>query len=205
MASLPATVLAVLVTALLVAAVTVVIRARFESPRQRTVIRVRHVLGPALLVALVVGLGLTPLGATTVALAWEVGDDAPDAVPVGEAEHRTIAAPVQALPGTTYIVRGRGVTVEAWERTDDGLAVAVELPATDEAGPREATVRLTPYPATLPRRTLAALHEAHPLAAMAGATGAVLGPLYLLGRVALDGDRPVFRSRRRWLRRRLGG
>lgn len=206
MIALSAALLALLVVTLLVATVTVALRLQFEQPRNRDVVRVRHALGPAILVATVVGVGLTLLGATTVGLTYSVDIAGPDsdATLVGETVSRVVEVPVATLPGTTYVVRGRGVAVDTWEREGSALIVTVALPVADEGGTSRATLRLTPYPATLPRSTVASLHDLSPVAAMAGSTGSILVPLYLLGRVLLDGDRPLIRTRRRWLRRRLG-
>lgn len=199
--------LATLVVTLLVAAVVVAVRLRFEQPHRRKVVRVRHVLGPACLVAAAVGLGVTPLGATTVELTYAVGAGADRGVGDGvtdEGALQRVEVPVAVLPGTTYIVRGDGVDVQSWRRSAAGLEVTVRFPTGATPGSHRASLRLTPYPATLPGSLLGSLHDGHPVVAMVGASGVVLGPLYLLARLLLDGEKPVLRTRRRWLRQKLG-
>lgn len=199
--------LATLVVTLLIAAVVVAVRLRFEQPHRRKVVRVRHVLGPAFLVAAVVGIGVTPLGATTVELTYAVGAgadrDAGDGGTDGD-ELQRVEVPVAVLPGTTYIVRGAGVDVQSWSRSATGLHVTVRFPTGATPGSHQASLRLTPYPATLPRSLLGSLHDGHPVIAMLAASGVILGPFYLLARLLLDGEKPVLRTRRRWLRKKLG-
>lgn len=201
------TLLSVFVGCLLLAAVVVVMRLRFEQPHQRQVVRVRHVLGPAVLVLVAMGLGVTALGATEFELVYSVVEevDQPGGeVPVNEASVQRLEVSVAAMPGTIYMVRGWGVTVESYQRRAGTLEVMVRLPAVQEPGTYRAMLRLTPYAATLPRGLLAVLYDHHPLSAMIASTGALVVPVYLLARLLVDGEKPVFRTRHRWLRRRLG-
>lgn len=209
MATAGVVLLGALVVGLVGIAAVVATRVRLEQPRSRQVWRVRHVVGTAFVVLAVVALGVPLVGATSFEVAYVVGDAGAavdDPVPVGEAVERTVAVPLEGLPGATYLVRGRGVAVEDWRRGAGTMVVDIALPAADEPGTYRGTLRLTPYPAVLPRPVLAALAGRHPLVAMAAATAVLLVPPYLLVRLLVDGDRPVVRTARRHRgRRRPGG
>lgn len=198
--------LSVLVVALLGAGVFVVVKVRRDQPRNRPVIRVRHVTGPIFLVAAVVAIGVTPIGAVTFDITYQVAaepDASDDAIPVGESATQTLEVPVEPLFGTTYVVRSHGLSVESWQRVGSTMLVTVSIPPTGEPGTHSATLHFTPYPRLLPRGVLEDLHDLSPLAGMLGSAAMVIPP-YLLARLLLDGDRPLFRPRSRWLRRRLG-
>lgn len=207
MVSAGITLLSTLVIALLGAWVFIIVKVRREQPRTRPMVRVRHVIGPLFLVLAVVLMGVTPLAALTFNLTYEVSPGAssnPDAIPIDESVTETLAVPIDRLPGTTYIVRSQGVLIDDWELDGDMAMVTVRFPPVEEAGTYTATLHLTPYPAVLPTDILQELHDISPLAGMVGSAVALLTPPYLLARILLDGDRPLFRTRNRWLWRRLG-
>lgn len=200
-------ILSLLVLALLAAGIVVGIKVRREQPRTRPVVRVRHVLGPVFLVATIVLLGVTPIAGMTFDLTYQVATsptDESDAIPVGESATQSIEVPVQSLPGTTYVVRSEGVSVDSWRREASMVVVTVTIPPSQEPGTFTATLSLTPYPAILPNTVLEGLHDRSPLAAMLGSAVVLLIPPFLLTRLLIDGDRPLFRTRNRWLWRRLG-
>lgn len=199
--------LSLLLIALLGAGVIVVIKVRREQARKRPVIRIRHVLGPIFIVAAVVAIGVTPLASLSFDLSYEVSGTPPsssDAIPTGESATQTIEVPIEPLPAIKYVVRGSGVSVNSWQRQDSTMFVSVTIPASQNPGTYSSTLRLTPYPAILPTSLLEDLHDLSPLAAMLGSAVALLAPPYILSRLLLDGDRPIFRTRNRWLWRRLG-
>lgn len=199
--------LSTLLIGLLGAWIFVVIKVRREQPRTRPVVRVRHVLGPVFLVAAVVAMGVTPLAALSFDLTYEVSSSSSpdgDAIPVGEPATETIEVPVEPLPGTTYVVRSGGVDVEEWQLDGATMLVTVSIPPAEQPGTYSATLQLTPYPVVLPGDVLEGLHDRSPLAGMLGSAAALVIPPFLLSRLLLDGDRPLFRTRNRWLWRRLG-
>lgn len=199
--------LSTLVVTLLGAWVFIIVKVRREQPRKRPIVRVRHVLGPLFIVAAVVTMGVTPLGALTFDLTYEVSASStsnPDTIPAAESVTETLRIPIDRLPGTTYVIRSQGVLIEDWLLNGDTMVVTIRIPPVEEAGTYTATLHLTPYPAVLPNDILQELHDLSPLAGMIGSAFALLTPPYLLARVLLDGDRPLFRTRNRWLWRRLG-
>lgn len=199
--------LSLVIIALLGAAVVVIVQMRRDQqPRAQPVVRVRHVIGPVFLVVVIVVMGVTPLGALTFDVTYQVAADpaaSSDAIGVGESVTETIAVPIEPLFGVTYLVSGEGVTVESWQREGSTVMVSVTFPQREEPGSYSATLHLTPYPGLLPQAILEELHERNPLLAMFSAAG-LLVPLYLLSRLLLDGDRPLYRLRSRRLRRWLG-
>lgn len=199
--------LSILVFTLLGAWIFVLIKVRRAQPRTRPVVRVRHVLGPIFLVAAIVAMGVTPLAETSFDLSYEVSAESnpnSDAIPVGESATETIDVPIEPLPGTTYVIRSQGVLVEDWRINGDVMLVTIVIPPATEPGTYSATLQLTPYPAVLPRDVLGNLHDRSPLMGMLGSMVALVIPPYLLARILLDGERPLFRTRSRWLWQRLG-
>lgn len=207
MASLTTVLLSLLVIALLLGVVTVGVQIRLANRRRRPVVRVKHVYGSLLLVLAVVALGIAPLGPASFGLTYQVAEQ-PDlgdeAVPVREPAVETVTVPVDGLPGTRMVVRADGATVRSWEQLGDELRVTVEFPAREKVGQYEARLTVTPYPAVLPASTLESLHDRSPAMAAVATAGVIVLPLALLGRLLLDGDRPLHQPRNRWLRRRLG-
>lgn len=207
MVSATVSLLALLVLALLIAGVYIRIKVRREQARTRPVVRVRHVIGPLFLVVAVALMAVTPIGGLSFDLSYQVSaseNPSGDAIPINESASQTLDVPLEPLPGTTYVVRGQGVSIESWQREASTMQVSVMIPPNQESGTHSATLQFTPYPAILPEDILQALHDRSPLAAMVGSAATVLVPLYLLARLLLDGDRPLFRTRNRWLWRRLG-
>lgn len=199
--------LSLIVVALLGAGIVVIVRVwRDQQPRAQPVVRVRHIVGPVFLVAVVVALGVTPLGALTFEVTYQVSADSgasDDAIAVGESVIETIAVPIEPLFGVTYVVSGEGVSVESWDREGSTVVVSVAIPPATEPGSYSATLYVTPYPGLLPQAVLEELHQRSSLIAMFGSVG-LLVPPYLLTRLLLDGDRPLYRLRNRRLRRWLG-
>lgn len=199
--------LSTLVIAMLGGWIYVIVKVRREQPRKRPVVRVRHVLGPLFIVAAIATIGVTPIASLSFDLAYEVSassDPAGDAIPVGVSATETLEVPIEPLPGTTYVVRSQGVFVEDWQLEGSVMLVTIRIPPAEQAGTYTATLHLTPYPAVLPGGVLEDLHDRNPLAGMLGSAAALVFPPYLLSRLLLDGDRPLFRTRNRWLWRRLG-
>lgn len=175
-------------------------RAARDPDPHRAVWRVSDVAEGAFLVLLVLSVALTPLGVASFQLTFLIGADSGEsryAVPVGESMTRTIELPVTRTPATQLVVEGDGLTVERWDRTDDGLAVTVTVPPTEATGPRSTAVTVYPYPAVLPNGVIGPLHGIHPaVAVLASALALLVIPvgLYLL---FIDGSRPLRISRER--------
>lgn len=199
--------LSLIVFALLGAGIVIIVQVRRDQqPRAHPVVRVRHVIGPVFLVAAIVALGVTPLGALSFDLTYQVSADPgtnEDTIPVDQPTNETFSVPIEPLFGVTYVVSGEGVSVESWDREGSTVVVSVAIPPAKEPGSYSATLHLTPYPELLPQAVLEDLHERNPLLAMLSSAG-LLVPLYLLIRLLLDGDRPLYRLRNRRLRRWLG-
>lgn len=199
--------LSLIVLALLGAGIVIVVQVRRDQqPRAQPVVRVRHVFGPVFLVAAIIAMGVTPLGAMSFDLTYQVSADPGvngDEIPVDQPTTETIAVPIEPLFGTTYVVQGQGVTVESWHREGSTVMVSVTFPPAQEPGSYSARLHLTPYPGLLPQAVLEDLHERNPLLATFSSAG-LLVPFYLMIRLLLDGDRPLYRLRNRRLRRWLG-
>lgn len=205
MVSFTIVLLSTLLIALLAAGIYVVIKVRRDQPRTRAVVRVRHVIGPTFLVVAVIAIGVTPLGTLSFDMEYEVASSpGEDAIPVDEGTTDTFEVPIEPLPGTTYVVRSEGVSVERWVVEEETMRVTVRIPPAVEPGAYSATLQVTPYLRVLPGGLLEELHDRHPVVAMLGTAATLVLPFYLLVRLLFDGDRPLYRPRRRWIRRRLG-
>lgn len=185
----------------------VLVKVRREQPRSRPVVRVRHLIGPAVFILGVLAIMLTLIGTVSFSLTYVVTanpDATSETITLDEPATRTIELPVEPLPGLTYIVRGQRVKVEEWMQTGSTMEVTVSIPPPPETGEYSSTLTVTPYPALLPRNVLESLHDIHSTVAMAASAIAAALPPYVVASLLLDGERPLFRTRRRWLWRRLG-
>ena len=188
---------------LLLAAAGLLVRVRrgwsTERPG-RTVLRVRDVVEPLLIVGVVTFVAVTPLGAASYQLTYVATVDSSGqyTIPVGESVTRNVSIDADDNPATVRVVRAKGMTILGSERNGSVTDLTVSIPPPESAGPRGMSVNVYPYPAALPRPVLEELHDVHPVLANAVSTGAVFGALWLLYRLALDRDRPIVTSRSHW-------
>jgi signal peptidase len=163
----------------------------------------------------------------------ETGGEDPRVLPVGENSTVPLEATVVRTPltqvlieteGMTLINTTRGDTTEAANATappanrqpgifgafrqrfitTSSMTLNADVPAQAQPGAHTATVSIYPYPATLPKDTLAQLHAIHPWLAALGSVLVVIVPGYVLYWLLIDTTTPIRSSRRRWLHR-LGG
>ncbi|WP_255151776.1 signal peptidase I [Halorarius halobius] len=167
-------------------------RSRHDRPG-RPVYRVRDVVVPLLVVGVLTGLAVTPLGADAYRLTYvasEPGEPGAEVV-VGEPTTREMNVDVSATPFVQFVVDGEGLTVDRATATGDRLDVQVTLPPPARPGVHQAVLRVYPYPGVLPHDWLVVLHRFHPLAAVLGSLSVVFGPLVAGYTLLVDGSRPI--------------
>lgn len=183
------------------------VRARWRQKRPgRTVLRIRDVVEPLLLVGLVTFVAVTPLGAATYQLTYVATADGSGqySIPIDEAATRNVSIHATDTPFTTRVVRAEGMTVVDREANGSSIDLTVSIPPPGSAGPRDTAIRVYPYPSVAPQSVIERLHDVHPAVAILGTSGTLFGALYLLYRLSLDPDRPIFTSRSHWAEH-LGG
>lgn len=200
---------AVVLAAIMLSAIGLLVRLRttWKTHRPgRTVLRVRDVVEPVLLVGLVTAVAVTPLGAASYQLTYVASQDTGGqyTIPIDEATTRTVTVDATTTPITHHVVRAEGMTVVDRRPTADGIELTVSIPPPAAAGPQATSVRVYPYLGVLPADLTERLHDVHPVAAILGTSGLLFAVLYLLYRLGLDRDRPVFQARSHWAER-LGG
>jgi signal peptidase len=160
----------------------------------RSITRIGDVVPPLLAATGVGAVGLLGAGVAVQETAFVASTGAATGrrvVPVGEAVRRSLTVAVAGPPFTTVLVESEGLRVASQSVTAGGVDLSVVVPARGTPGVVEGAVRVAPYPATLPRPVLAALHGVHPLVARVGSVLPVLGALYGLYALAVDGATPV--------------
>lgn len=188
---------------LLLAAAGLLVRVRrgWNAKRPgRTVLRVRDVVEPLLIVGLVTFVAVTPLGAASYQLTYVATADAGGeyTIPVDETVTRNVSVEADRSPVTARVIRADGMTIVDSERNGSVTDLTVSIPPPEATGSQTMTVNVYPYPAVLPRPVLEDFHDVHPVLANAVSTALVFGALWILYRLALDRDRPVMTSRTRW-------
>lgn len=166
----------------------------------RTVLRVRDVVEPLLIVGVVTFVAVTPLGAASYQLTYvaTAEDGGEYTIPVGETVTRNISIDADRSPATTRVIRAEGMTIVDSRRNGSVTDLTVSIPPPEATGPQGMTVNVYPYPSVLPQSVLEDLHDVHPALANVASTVAVFGALWLLYRLALDPERPIMTSRTHW-------
>lgn len=175
--------------------------------RDRGITRDRHLFAAFLAVGLVVGTAVVVDGGRSHGneyVATETPSGGPDTVTAGTTRNETFRINRSASPLTRVVVDARGTTVTDVTRNATAVTVRTQLSAPDEVGPFSARLGIYRYPAVLPLGVTRWLVGVHPAIAALVSVAATLSPLGLLA-LALDGKRPVRPSRRRRIRRILGG
>lgn len=161
-----------------------------RDPRERTLLRVGHVVPPLLA-------GLLVLGVVVVLLASSSHAVVLDGAGVGGGT-ATVSLHADRGPLTHVVVGAEGATIE--ERTVEGDAMDVTLSVAEASDGGGQRLVVYPYPRTLPAPAIESLHAVHPALAAFSVVSAILGPLGLVYALAIDGRQPL----RRPLRRRGG-
>jgi len=204
-----------------------------RSDRQRTrknVLRSREVVLPVLILVLVSGVLFVSLGSaqqTEVYTVTEQSTSVPSTLTVGESETESISLRTTQSPFTYTVTETDGMEVvqttsdpnvdvgdqprpEAagwlpWLSSESSIqTVETRIPAQETTGPHATSIRVHPYPTTLPGSVITLLHGIHPLVAATVTVGAGVLPLYLVYWLLLDPTTPLRGSRSR-LVRTLGG
>jgi signal peptidase len=207
--------------------------ARSSRPRGReTVLRSREVVRPAMVVAVLVGVVLVSMAAVHQTQTYQVRDadtSDPTALPVGEPQTESLlvrlastpvthlvtdtdgmriveTAPADASPGRNAVGRGDGLDWIRQRLLESSIQnVTVAIPPQATAGVHTTSLDVYPYPATLPRGVVVALHGVHPLLAALTTVLVGVGPFYLCYWALVDPVAPLRSTRHRVLRRLGGG
>lgn len=171
----------------------------------RDVTRMGDVLRPLFVMALVLGLLLPVIGASSHELlfvATETGVGPPQVVPVGESVEKTVVVETWVPPFTTTIIESKQLTVLDRQVVETGIELSVNVPAYETVGPRRYSVAVRAYPSTLPESILERLTAIHWTVALVVSLLPVFLPLLAIYLVVMDGGAPVRPPRSRWLHRR---
>ncbi|WP_280585819.1 signal peptidase I [Halorubrum sp. Boch-26] len=203
------------------------------SDRRRTrknVLRSREVVLPVLVLVIVVSVAFVSMGAvgqTEVYTVTEQPTPLPSTLTVGESETESISLQMTTSPFAHVVTEAHGMEIvrttlepgvadgsqppgEAagwlpWQPFESSSrTVETRITAPETAGSHSTSIRIHPYPATLPEGIITLLHEIHPLvAAIATVVTGVL-PLYVIYWLLVDSTVPLRSSRSR-LERTFGG
>ncbi|MBX0323019.1 signal peptidase I [Halomicroarcula sp. F13] len=179
-----------------------------ETTRGRDVVRLRTLLLPLVLMAVVGTSAAFVLGAPAAVATFTV-TDTPSAselsIPVGESATRTLDVDIGEQPAYTHqFIETNGMAIESTDATAESGALRVQIPAQSEPGPYRGEVRLYRYPAIVPYGVVAPLQAVHPAVAALTTMSTLFGAIYVLTWVFVDGKTVLqVQSRRRPLGRRL--
>lgn len=170
------------------------LRGRTASRPSRSVLRVRDVLWPVFVVAVISAVGLQFVGGHTnqvtyVALSSET--EGPNRLTVGEAGTDSFTVDRSKLPMTTHAVSTDGMTITNRTQNASTITVSVRIPPPTHTGVVTTTVTVNRYVTVLPTGIVHRLHGIHPLLAGATTVGTVMLPLVALAAAAIDGKRPI--------------
>lgn len=170
------------------------LRGRTASRPSRSVPRVRDVLWPVFVVAVISAIGLQFAGAQTkqmtyVALSSET--DGPNRLTVGEAGTDSFTINRSELPMTAYVVSADRMTITNQTRNDSTITVSVRIPPPTHTGVVTTTVTVNRYVTVLPMGIIRRLHGIHPFLAGATTVGVTMLPLVVLVTLAIDGKQPI--------------
>lgn len=171
------------------------------GPR-RDVPRVRDLVRPVFLVALLTTVCVLAYGGATydlsvVAVGPAATPDGQSTMLVGTTLDVQAVVTSPATPFTTRVAGGDGVDLTRVAYTPENVTVDATVLPPATIGPVPARLTVNQYPAVLPRSALEWLHGIHPLAAASTTTALVFGPLWLGYVVLVDGATPIRRSRSR--------
>ncbi len=219
------------VVALLIGVVAVT-AARSSRRRARdSVLRSRDVVVPAVLVSVLIGVTLVSIAAVHQTQRYQVTTDETNdltALTVGEPRTESLTVRLASTPVTHLVTETDGMRIVETSSTNDSLGrdtverddilgslrqrflesssrnVTVTIPPQGQPGVHATSLDVYPYPATLPRGVVLAIHGVHPLLAALATVLVGIGPLYLCYWLLFDTVAPLRRTRSRLLRR-LGG
>jgi len=179
-----------------------------ETTRGRDVVRLRTLLLPLVLMAIVGTSAAFVLGAPAAVATFTVTETPSSSglsLPVGEPATRTLDVDIGERPAYTHqFIETNGMVIESTDITAESDGVQVRVPAQTEPGPHRGEIRLYRYPASLPYGVVASLQAVHPAVAALTTMSTLFGGIYVLTWVFVDGKAVLqVRSRRRPLGRRL--
>jgi signal peptidase len=219
------------VLALLIGVILFTVGTASRRRARERVLRSRDVLLPAVIVAVLVGVALVSLAPvnetqTYRVTAADIGGDT--TLTVGEQRTESLTVDLATTPVTHLVTETEGMRIvdsrpatdrlgpDAGDRGDgldwirqhllesESLNITVTIPAQSTTGPYRTSLDVYPYPATLPRGIVTALHGVHPILAALSTLSIAIAPLYVLYWALVDTTAPL-RSTRNRLLRRLGG
>lgn len=167
----------------------------------RSIIRVADFMTPVFVGVIVGGIVIVLTGATVHELTYvavESGGNAPNTLTVGEPATETIFINATAIPFTNRFVSTDGLTIEQSSRNATTISATAHIPAQTESGIHPTSVEVYRYPAVVPRRWIAAIHDLHPAVAAALTTSLVFTPFLLLYGLFFDGKSPLRSGGSRW-------
>lgn len=170
------------------------LRGRTASRPSRSVPRVRDVLWPVFVVAVISAVGLQFVGGHTkqvtyVALSSET--DEPNRLTVGEAGTDSFTINQSKPPMTTHVVSTDRMTITNQTRNASTITVSVRIPPPTQTGVVTTTVTVNRYVTVLPTSIIHRLHGIHPLLAGSTTVGVAMLPIVILATVGIDGKRPI--------------
>jgi signal peptidase I, archaeal type len=195
-----------------------------------SVLRSREIILTATVVAVIMAVVLVSFAATQQTTVYQVtANDTENAQTLTVGAERTEALTVRlartpvsyaivdtagmTITNSTVVESGNGPRMSeagrlGWLRTQllepEEQNVTATIPAQSATGPHRTSLRVHPYPRTLPRSVVTALHDVHPLVAAVSTVLVPVGLLYGLYWLLVDMMVPLRGTRSRRLRR-LGG
>lgn len=198
-----------------------------RSRERDTILRSREVILTVAVVAVFVGVALVSLAAVHQTTVYQVTAEettSAQTLTVGEPQTESVTVRLAKTPATYVVTDTDGMTItdaavedgasNGTAGNDDSTlgrlrtqllepqtrAVTTTIPAQSATGPYRTSLSVYPYPATLPRGVVTALHDVHPLLAALSTILVIVGPLYTLYWLLVDTMAPLRGTRSRRLR-----
>lgn len=171
---------------------------------RRSLVRVRDVIHPVIVAAIVGGVVIILTGAVShelVYVAVDGGSSAPNTLAVGNATAETVSVNATALPLTHRLVSTDGMTITDSTRNASTITANVNIPGPTTSGAYQTNFAVYRYPAVLPLSLVKTLHSIHPVVAAGTTMGLLFMPFVLAYALLFDGNAPLRTSETRWRRR----
>lgn len=177
---------------------------REHSHPRRSLVRVRDVIHPVFVAAIIGSTVIILTGAVShelIYVAVDGGSSGSNTLTVGSATTETVSINATALPLTHRLVSTDGMTITNSTRTVSTITANVLIPGPTASGAYQTNIAVYRYPAVLPLRLVETLHSIHPAVAAGTTMSLMLLPLFLAYALLFDGNTPLRTSETPWRQR----
>ncbi len=168
---------------------------------RRSLLKVRDVIHPVFVAAIIGGTIIILTGAVShelVYVAVDGGSSAPNTLAVGKATTETVSITATTLPLTYRLVSTDGMTITDSTRNASTITADVHIPGPTTSGAYETNIAIYRYPAVLPLGLVKTIHSIHPALAAGTTICLMFLPFFLAYALLFDGNTPLRGSQTRW-------